>query len=127
MRGFFLIGLGGFLGAVLRYSLSGAVQWLTQSFQFPFGTLAVNVLGSFSLVFLATLAENLGVFGPNFRSFVFIGLLGAFTTFSTFSLESMSLVFDGEGILAGINVIANVGLCLASAWIGRAAVLWIWG
>ncbi|MBN2556631.1 MAG: fluoride efflux transporter CrcB [Anaerolineales bacterium] len=127
MRAFFLIGLGGFLGAVLRYGLSGAVQWLTQSFQFPFGTLAVNILGSFSLVFLTTLAESLGVFGPDFRSFIFIGLLGALTTFSTFSLESMSLVLDGEGILAGINIIANISLCLAAAWFGRAAALWIWG
>jgi len=127
MRGLFLIGVGGFLGAVMRYSLSGAVQWFTQSFRFPFGTLAVNVLGSFLLVFLASMADSLGVFGPTIRSFVFIGFLGAFTTFSTFSYESTLLMLDGEGILTAINIIANVGLCLAAAWCGRAAVYWIWG
>lgn len=122
-----LVGLGGFLGAVLRYGLSGATQTLLRSFQFPVGTLLVNVTGSFVLVFLAFAADSLGIFGPSFRSFIFIGLLGAFTTFSTFSLETASLFIDGQSILAIGNILLNVGLCLAAAWLGRAAVLWIWG
>lgn len=127
MRVVLLVGLGGFLGAVLRYGLSGIAQALLHSFEFPIGTLLVNVAGSFVLVFLASAADSLGVFGPSFRSFVFIGLLGAFTTFSTFSLETVSLLFDGQGMLAMGNVLLNVGLCLAAAWVGRAAVIWIWG
>lgn len=126
MRDVLLIGIGGFLGAVLRYGLSGAVHGLSRSFEYPFGTLAVNVVGSFVLVVLASTAQSLGIFDPAFRAFAFIGLLGAFTTFSTFSFETTALLFDGRIGPAIGNVVANVGLCLIAALLARSLVLWIW-
>lgn len=126
MRDLLLIGMGGFVGAVLRYGVSGWVHQIGGTFQFPIGTLAVNVLGSFVITFVAFTAETLGVFGPTIRSFILIGLIGSFTTFSTFSHETLALLSDGELGLAGGNVVATVGLCLVAAWLGRAAVLWIW-
>ncbi|HLE04495.1 MAG TPA: fluoride efflux transporter CrcB [Anaerolineales bacterium] len=126
MRDVLLIGFGGFLGAVLRYGLSGAVHSLTGSFEYPLGTLAVNAIGSFLLVFLASVAETLGIFGPAFRAFAFMGLLGAFTTFSTFSFETTVLLADGRIGLALGNVVANVALCLVAALVARGLVLWIW-
>lgn len=126
MRDLVYIGMGGFLGAVLRYLLSGAAQLIIRSFQFPFGTLAVNLIGSFIITFLAFMTESLGVFGPSFRSFILIGVIGSFTTFSTFSYETLALLHDGEISLAAANVAATVVLCLLAAWLGRASVLWIW-
>lgn len=126
VRDLLYIGVGGFFGAILRFGLSGAVHATLGSFQFPSGTLAVNLVGSFTVTALGFMAESLGVFGPGARSFLLIGLLGSFTTFSTFSLETLTLVYDGEIGLAAANVAASVGSCLVAAWLGRAAVLWIW-
>jgi CrcB protein len=126
MRDVFLIGFGGFLGAVLRFGLSGAVHSLTGSFEYPIGTLAVNAIGSFFLVFLASAGELLGIFDPAFRAFAFIGLLGAFTTFSTFSFETTALLTEGRIGPALGNVAANVGLCLVAALIARGLAIWIW-
>lgn len=126
MRDVFLIGLGGFLGAILRYGLSGAVHSFTRSFEYPIGTLAVNAVGSFLLVFLASAGDLLGSFSPPFRGFAFIGLLGAFTTFSTFSYETTALLTDGRIGSALGNVAANVLLCLVAALVARGLAIWIW-
>jgi CrcB protein len=126
MRDVFLVGIGGFIGAVLRYVLSGAAHRMVQSVEYPVGTLAVNVIGSFLLVLLASAAELIGIFGPGFRTFVFIGLLGAFTTFSTFSYETLALLADGQYGAAVGNIVASVGLCLAAALAARSLALGIW-
>lgn len=126
MRDVLLVGLGGFLGAIFRYGLSGAVHLLVRTFDFPYGTLTVNVIGSLALGFLVATAESLGIFGPAFRLVFFVGLLGSFTTFSTFSFETSALMLDGQVGPAALNVAANVILCLFAAWIGRSIVLWIW-
>ena len=126
MREIVLVGVGGFVGSVLRYGVSGAVHSISRSFEYPVGTLAVNVIGSFLLVLLASAAESLGLFDPAFRAFAFIGLLGAFTTFSTFSFETTALLADGRIGPAAGNVAANVGLCLAAAVGARGVVVWLW-
>lgn len=126
MRHLLIVGLGGFFGATGRYVLSGYVQSVSDSIEFPYGTLVVNVLGCFLIGLLAQLADTRGVFGPEFRSFVFIGMLGALTTFSTFSIETLNLLTDGESGLAGLNVCTNLGLCLLAVWLGRVLVLVIW-
>ena len=117
------IGLGGFLGAVGRYWFSGIVQKLSD--RFPLGTLSVNLLGSFLLGLLATLLLEKTIGSQEVRLFVLVGLLGAFTTYSTFSLETLNLMRGGEWILAGLNVLLTVLGTLIAVWIGVAlAKLW---
>lgn len=120
------VGLGGFVGAVMRYLISGWVQALTRSVSLPYGTLAVNVLGCFMIGALSYLAEARGLLHAEARLFLLVGLLGGFTTFSTFSNETFILIRDGEMLIALLNVTANVALCLAAVWAGRAGALVIW-
>ena len=121
-----LVGLGGFIGSVLRYLASGYVQQSANSIDFPYGTLAVNVIGCFILGFLAQLAEARGVFTSESRSFVFIGILGGFTTFSSFGSETLNLARDSQIISALANIGANVILGLLAVWLGRTVSYLIW-
>lgn len=115
--GILAIAAGGALGAVLRYLLSGWVQQLGGE-RFPWGTLAVNAIGSFALgLLMAGLLEHTAT-GPVSRSFWTIGVLGAFTTFSTFSYETLELVTLGDWPAGIANVAANLGLGLAAAFLG---------
>jgi CrcB protein len=118
-----IIGFGGFLGAISRYYVSGWVQHLSQSVHFPYGTLAVNVLGSFLLGFLMRYTFLQQVFSPEMRLLLFIGFLGAFTTFSTFSLETFNLLEDGAVLPALANMGANILLGLAAVWLGQVLAL----
>jgi fluoride exporter len=121
------IGIGGALGSVARYLVSGWVQALTRSVNFPFGTLTVNVVGCFVIGFLAQLAEARGVFTSEARAFIFIGILGGFTTFSSFGNETYNLVHGGELMSALVNVGANVILGLLAVWVGHLSAALIWG
>lgn len=121
-----LIGLGGFIGSVLRYGMSGAVQSLAGGALFPVGTLAVNLTGCFVIGFLSQLADAREVFTPESRAFVFVGILGGFTTFSTFGNESMNLFRGGENVYAFAYVGAHVLLGLGAVWLGRAVAFVLW-
>ncbi|MBN1668729.1 MAG: fluoride efflux transporter CrcB [Anaerolineales bacterium] len=121
-----LIGLGGFIGAIFRYFVSGYVQEFSKSASFPYGTLVVNVLGSFVLGFLYYFIESRGALTPEMRALLLIGMLGAFTTFSTFSLETLNLVLHGEFIQALANLSANFVLGLMAVWAGRMLPVLIW-
>lgn len=121
-----LVGAGGFLGSVLRYLAGGAVQSLSRSVAFPWGTFAVNLAGCFIVGFLAHLAEARGLFGDLGRSFVFVGVLGGFTTFSAFGNETFLLLRDGERWLAAGNAAGQVVLGLAGVWLGRTLAYAIW-
>ena len=114
-----IIGAGGFLGAIFRYYVSGWAQTLSHSFHFPYGTLTVNILGSFLLGFLMRYTFIHNTFSPEARLLIFIGFLGAFTTFSTFSTETLNLFIDGAPNLALMNITANVLLGLAAVWLGQ--------
>lgn len=126
MNVIFLVGLGGFAGSVLRYLISGYVQRLSQSADFPYGTLAVNLLGSLAIGFLAHLVEMRGALTSETRALLFFGLLGGFTTFSTFSNETLNLVRDGQVTLALGNLSAHLLLGLGAVWLGRILSAWIW-
>jgi len=121
-----LVGLGGFAGSVLRYLVSGYIQQSTKSIDFPYGTLAVNVIGCFVIGFLAQLAEEHGVFTSQSRSFVFVGILGGFTTFSSFGNETLNLARDSQVMGALANIGANVVLGLFAVWLGRTVSYLIW-
>lgn len=113
------IAAGGALGAVARYGVSWLLHaWLGRGF--PWGTLGVNVLGSFLMGWLSfwLLAREAA---PEWRGLVLIGALGAFTTFSTFSVENLHLLEQGHFARAGLNMLASVLLCLGAAWAG----LWL--
>jgi CrcB protein len=121
-----LVGVGGCLGAVLRYLLSGYVQGMLQDIQFPYGTLVVNLMGCFVIGLLSQLADARGVFTTESRLFVFTGILGGFTTFSTFANESMNLLRDGQAVGSFANVSAQVLFGLAAVWLGRVTAAAIW-
>lgn len=120
------VGLGGFAGAVLRYLVSGWVQQSSGSASFPWGTLAVNVIGCFAIGVLAYLADTRGILHPQARLFLIVGVLGGFTTFSAFGNETMNLIRDGENLLAAANTAGSILLCLAAVWAGRAVAVAIW-
>lgn len=116
---FFLVGLGGFFGAVLRYAISGWVHRLGPGTMFPAGTLVVNLLGCALLGFLAALAETRGLFSPDARALLFIGLLGGFTTFSTFGYETFELLRDGQAAPALLSIALHVVLGIGAVWLGH--------
>jgi CrcB protein len=122
-----LVGIGGFIGSVLRHVLSGLVHEWTRRDDFPVGTLAVNVIGCLVIGLLSQVAEARGAFSAETRAFVFIGILGGFTTFSSFGNETMNLWRDGEGLLALANVAAQLLLGLGAVWLGRVLGDKIWG
>ncbi|HET9512405.1 MAG TPA: fluoride efflux transporter CrcB [Gemmatimonadales bacterium] len=120
-----LVAAGGAVGAVLRYGLSGLVQGRTGPV-FPYGTLAVNVVGCLLMGVISELAESRGALEPGTRALITVGVLGGFTTFSAFGNETLNLLRDGERALAAGNIAANLILALAAVWAGRAAAAGLW-
>ena len=112
--------LGSALGGAARYFLSGVVANQFGE-TFPWGTLTVNVVGSFIIGFFATLTAPDGrlFVGPTTRQFVTSGFCGGFTTFSSFSLQTLNLMRDDEWLYAGGNVVGSAALCLISVWLGH--------
>jgi CrcB protein len=108
---------GGALGALSRFWVSTGVYGLLGR-DFPWGTFAVNVLGSFLMGLLTVLLLERSLASPEMRSALLIGFLGAFTTFSTFSLETLSLIEQGDALRALLNMVASVLVCVAACWGG---------
>lgn len=113
-----MVGLGGFLGSISRYLVSGWVQSAIRNSVFPFGTLVVNVVGCLIIGFLGGLFENRQLFDPGLRAFLFIGLLGGFTTFSAFSYETTAMIRDNAIAQAALNIGLQIALGLGAAWGG---------
>jgi CrcB protein len=126
MLNIIFVALGGAFGSVSRYLLGTWIQAASRSIDFPFGTLSVNLIGCFVIGLLSQLAEARGVFTSETRALVFIGVLGGFTTFSSFGNDTINLLRDGETVNALLNIGANVILGLALVWLGRTAAFWIW-
>jgi len=114
------IAIGSGIGGVARYALSGLVARLIGE-TFPWGTLIVNVSGSFAIGFFATLTDPEGryYFGSAARQFFMTGICGGYTTFSSFSLQTLNLVRDGQWLPAGANIAGSVVLCLVAVWLGH--------
>lgn len=114
------IGLGAGLGGALRYWCSGVAVWLGAD-TFPWGTLFVNVAGSAFIGFFVGISgpEGRYLVPTHIRLFIMTGICGGFTTFSTFSLETLRLMQDRQWAAAAWNVSASVGLCLLGVWLGH--------
>ena len=115
-----MIALGGAVGAVLRFAMSYGVHSLLGR-GFPYGTLLVNLLGSVLMGVLYAVSVQRADFSDELRAALMVGLLGAFTTFSTFSLETLALFENGESVKALANVGLSVSLCLLGCWLGLIA------
>jgi len=111
------IAFGGALGAVARFLASTSVYRMAGR-DFPYGTLAVNVLGSLLMGLLYILLVERASLGAEWRALILVGFLGAFTTFSTFSIETLNLIEAGEPLRALTNVLISVVSCLLAAWLG---------
>jgi CrcB protein len=118
----FLVGSGGFLGAILRYAVGGWVHNILNNASFPYGTLVVNAMGCLLIGFLSGLAEDRSLFSPEVRLFLLIGILGGFTTFSAFAYETFSLSRDAENLAAAIYVFVQLTLGLLGVWFGNTLV-----
>jgi CrcB protein len=112
------VGLGGFLGSIGRYLASGAVHQIFPNIYFPIGTAAVNITGCFLIGILTGLAEFRNLLSPEMRMFLLIGLLGGFTTFSTFGHETVAFMRNGEFLHAFGNVLIQVIIGLSGVWLG---------
>jgi len=117
---YILIAIGGALGSVARFALSGVAASQLGS-TFPWGTLIVNVIGSFVIGFFSSFTGPDGrwTVGEGGRLFFMTGVLGGFTTFSSFSLQTLTLARDGEWLRAGGNVAGSVIICLVAVWLGH--------
>ena len=111
------IAAGGATGALFRFWVSTGVYNLFGR-SFPFGTLAVNVLGSLVMGFLYILLLDRMTTSPELRAALLVGFLGAFTTFSTFSIETLNLIEQADFFKAGLNMLISVVACVAACWIG---------
>jgi len=125
---YLLVALGSAIGGVSRFWLSGVIA---RSFgeSFPWGTMIVNISGCFIIGLFATLTGTEGrVYVPGeWRQFFMIGICGGYTTFSSFSLQSLTLALGGEWAGAGLNILLSVALCLLGVWAGHGLALWING
>lgn len=122
MKSILLVALGGALGSVARFKLGGWVLHYAVDWRFPAGTFAVNVIGCLAAGVLAGLGERYSLFSPEARVFLFVGILGGFTTFSAFGVETMFLLRRGDVWVAGLNVVASVLCGLGALWIGLKGV-----
>jgi len=123
MLSYFWVTLGGAIGSAARFWISGIVAQRYGE-TFPYGTLTVNVTGCFIIGLFAALTEPEGrwLVSPSFREFFMIGICGGYTTFSSFSLQTLALAHDGEWFRAAGNAIASFALCLLAVWVGHFSV-----
>lgn len=119
------VGAGGFIGSIGRYLLAGAVYQLFPNLYFPIGTAVVNILGCLLIGFITGLTEVRNLLSPEMRVFLLIGLLGGFTTFSTFAFETTALLRDGVFFTALANVLIQVIFGISAVWLGYNLIRYI--
>jgi CrcB protein len=117
-----LVGLGGAIGALVRWKLGGVVLHHTADWRFPLSTFLVNAVGCLAAGLLAGLTAKLDMFSPDARLFLFTGLLGGFTTFSAFGLETVLLLRRGEWLVAAAYVTLSIVVGVGGLWLGMLMV-----
>jgi fluoride exporter len=127
MERIFWAGVGGFIGSALRYGLGGWLARMKGGATFPWETLVINVAGCLAIGVLAALAETRGLFTGTTRVFVFVGILGGFTTFSTFGYETFQLLRDGQHAAAAASAALQFVLGIGAVWAGNTLVRAVWG
>lgn len=115
---YLIVFFGAGLGGVFRFLMSQSVQRMFGETSFPIGTFSVNMAGCFIIGFLAQLSEAKGLFGPELRVLLFVGILGGYTTFSSFAFETFQLIRDGEFLYAAANAVLQTFLGLLCVWAG---------
>ena len=122
LQQYIVIGLGGALGSMLRFGLGSLIDSNVQKTGqiFPWGTVIVNITGCFIIGFIFTISSSEGriILSSLTRNFIMIGILGGYTTFSSFSLQTLTLMQAGQRWEAAANVLLSVVLCLAGCWLG---------
>ena len=118
MQNVFLVGIGGFIGSIMRYLVTIWSDSLFQEISFPLGTLIANISGCLVLGFLNGWAESHQFFTAQIRLFMFVGILGSYTTFSTFSYETVKMMQNGDSFQAMMNITLQVIIGLFAAFIG---------
>ncbi|MBF0451105.1 MAG: fluoride efflux transporter CrcB [Candidatus Magnetomorum sp.] len=114
-----IVGLGGFIGATLRFVISTQVQQLNKGLFFPWGTISVNLLGCLIMGILIQLNDIQHFFSPEMKSFVFIGILGALTTYSTFSNDALNLILDQRYGASLLYIFGHLTVGLFAVFMGR--------
>ncbi len=127
LQQYLVIALGGALGSMLRFGLGGLIDASVQRTVFPWGTIVVNITGCFIIGLVATLSAPEGrmILSPLTRAFITIGILGGYTTFSSFTLQTLTLAQDRQWAGAVANVLISVVLCLAGVWLGASVAGWL--
>ncbi len=118
IQNIFIVGCGGFIGSILRYLVTIWSKTLFKELSFPLGTLMVNITGCLLLGLFSGWAENHQFFTPQIRLLMFVGILGSFTTFSTFGYETIAMIHNGDTLQAALNVVLQVVIGLSAAFIG---------
>jgi fluoride exporter len=126
MHNILIVGIGGFLGSILRYLISGFVQDFSQSISFPYGTLSVNIIGCFLIGIISQLADlQLGITAET-RLFLMVGVLGGFTTFSAFGNETVNLLNDQRFFLSLWYIGSHLFMGLSAVFLGRVIIKLVW-
>ena len=112
------VGLGGFIGSICRFAWGGPAHQLLHKSAFPYGTMVVNLVGCFAIGVVGGLVETRQLFTLETRMFLLVGLLGGFTTFSTFGYESLTLVRDGQVLASLANIAVQVVAGIFLVWVG---------
>jgi CrcB protein len=129
LMNYLVIGLGGALGSMLRFGLGSLIDTSVQKtgYIFPWGTIVVNITGCFVIGFIFTISTGEGrlLLSPLTRNFITIGILGGYTTFSSFSWQTLVLAQSGQRWEAAANVLLSIVLCLVGVWLGAFVAGWI--
>ena len=117
MNKYWMVGIGGFLGAIARFWLGGFISNRLGA-KFPYGTFVINISGSYLIGLIVTLLAERSHWSANWRYLIPIGFIGAYTTFSTFELETFQTLRDGEFLFASLNVVLSVVVGFIAVWLG---------